>query len=323
VTRGAAALPFALILAIVAPTPARADDGRTNRADRLFREGREAMKRGDLDEACPKFAESQELDPSPGTLLNLALCEQKRGEGARAWAHFQSLVDTLPPGDERAAIARARAEALSRRLARLTVRLAHDAHPETRVWFDNVELSAGDIDVAFVTDPGEHRLLVRAPGRVERRYDVQLVEGKSSSLLVAPAQSPDWVAPPPPPSPLLPAPWRRLELERTAKKKRARKLAAADAGSTSGYGLLALGGAAVGVSSAVTLLALEPDRMSDRNVVLLSSLSTLTGLTIGALGVIMLKNNARGDAHPLPSAGALVPFAARGGGGGVAWRLRF
>ncbi|HEU4534580.1 MAG TPA: tetratricopeptide repeat protein, partial [Polyangiaceae bacterium] len=77
----AAALAAALVLA--AGGPARANE-TSDRAEALFREGREAMKRGDLDEACPKFSESQELDPSAGTLLNLALCEQRKGEGARA-----------------------------------------------------------------------------------------------------------------------------------------------------------------------------------------------------------------------------------------------
>jgi hypothetical protein len=293
---------------------------KTDRAEALFREGREAMKRGDLDEACPKFAESQELDPSPGTLLNLALCEQRKGEGARAWLHFRELVDTLPPGDERAAIARARAEALSQRLPRLTVRLAPDVHPETRVWFDNVELSADDIDVAFLTDPGPHRISVRAPGRAERRYDINVGEGKSTSLVVAPAQSPDWQAPPPPPSPLLPTPWRRLELERTSKSPRLQKVAAVESTSTAAYGLVVLGVASVGVGTTLTWLALEKERVSDRNFALMSAAASLAGLSASVAGIMVLRSHMNGQRAP--KASGLAPFAAWGGGG-LSFRASF
>ncbi|HEU4532999.1 MAG TPA: hypothetical protein VFS00_02735 [Polyangiaceae bacterium] len=316
----------ALALAACAGAPfagraARADEQSAARAEALFREGREAMKRGDLDEACPKFAESQGLDPSAGTLLNLALCEQRKGEGARAWAHFRELVDTLPPSDERAAIARARAETLSQKLPRVTLRLPHDVPPETRVWFDNVELSAGDIDVAFVTDPGLHRVSVRAPGRVERRYDIKVAEGKSTSLLVAPAQSPDWEAPPAPPSPLLPAPWRRLEFERTAKSKRVRKAAAAESSSSSGYGLIVLGGAAVGVGTIVTWFALEKERISDRTFAVLSTASTVSGIAASVAGIVVLSNNLQKD-QGARRVSTLAPFATRGGGG-LSWRMQF
>jgi hypothetical protein len=308
--RGAAAL--AATFGLMAEGRAVANE-KTDRAEALFREGREAMKRGDLDEACPKFSESQELDPSPGTLLNLALCEQRKGEGSRAWAHFRALVDTLPPGDERAAIARSRAEALSQRLPRLTVRLAPDVHPETRVWFDNVELSAGDIDVAFVTDPGQHRISVRAPGRAERRYDINVVEGKSTSLIVAPAQSPDWQAPPPPPSPLMPTPWRRLELERAAKTQRIQNVALVESSSTAGYGLMVLGIASVGVGTTLTWFAIEKERVSDRNFALLSAASTLSGITASIAGIVVLRGHM--NTPRVSRANGVAPFVTLGGGG--------
>ncbi|MCU0684782.1 MAG: tetratricopeptide repeat protein [Polyangiaceae bacterium] len=315
---GAATVVASLVAASSAP--ARANE-TSDRAEALFREGREAMKRGDLDEACPKFAESQELDPSAGTLLNLALCEQRKGEGARAWAHFRELVDTLPPSDERAAIARARAETLSQRLPRVTLRLPHDVPAETRVWFDNVELSASDIDVAFVTDPGLHRISVRAPGRVERRYDIKVAEGKSTSLIVAPAQSPDWEAPPLPPSPLLPAPWRRLEFERSAKAKRVQKAAAAESSSSSGYGLIVLGGAAVGVGTIVTWFALEKERISDRTFAVLSTASTLSGIAASVAGIVVLSNNLQKDQRAQRTS-TIAPFATWGGGG-LTYRTHF
>ena len=52
-------------------------------AEALFDEGRNLVAAGKIAEACPKFADSQRLDPSPSTLLNLASCWEKLGRTAR------------------------------------------------------------------------------------------------------------------------------------------------------------------------------------------------------------------------------------------------
>jgi hypothetical protein len=62
----------------------RAASADSAAAEALFREGRDAAKHGDLETACADFAESQRLDPAPGTLLNLAECEEKLGRVASA-----------------------------------------------------------------------------------------------------------------------------------------------------------------------------------------------------------------------------------------------
>src|SRR6476619_3478469 len=55
-------------------------------AESLFDAGRQLMQAGDFQQACPKFAESQRQDPSPGTLINLAKCYEGLGRTASAWA---------------------------------------------------------------------------------------------------------------------------------------------------------------------------------------------------------------------------------------------
>ena len=67
------------------PAPAMADTRDPAAAEALFEAGRQAATRGDWTTACPKFAESQRLDPAPGTLLNLADCEEHLGHLASAW----------------------------------------------------------------------------------------------------------------------------------------------------------------------------------------------------------------------------------------------
>jgi len=85
---------------------ARADGGESE-AERLFREGRDAMKAGDPATACARFAASQSLDPAPGTLLNLALCEEKLGQLSLALRHAKEAEKLLPADDDRLPIARA------------------------------------------------------------------------------------------------------------------------------------------------------------------------------------------------------------------------
>src|SRR5450631_560862 len=103
------------LLLILAPVMARADGADPAAADVLFREGRRDADAGNYALACPKFEESFRLDPAPGTLLNLADCEENRGQLTRAWQHFQQLTDELPATDERRPIAIARARALETR----------------------------------------------------------------------------------------------------------------------------------------------------------------------------------------------------------------
>ena len=62
-------------------------------AEQLFREGREAMKRADYALACPSFERSLALDPALGTLLNLAVCEEKRGRLGQALARYRQFVE--------------------------------------------------------------------------------------------------------------------------------------------------------------------------------------------------------------------------------------
>src|SRR5262245_5300846 len=55
-------------------------------AEARFREARALLQENRVSEACAKFAESNRLDPSSGTLLNLANCHKTEGKLATAWA---------------------------------------------------------------------------------------------------------------------------------------------------------------------------------------------------------------------------------------------
>src|SRR5512143_4337650 len=71
------------------PTP----DPRIEKADRLFAEGK-ALLGSNLLQACEKFDESLRENPAAiGTLLNVALCDEKLGRVASAVAKFSEARD--------------------------------------------------------------------------------------------------------------------------------------------------------------------------------------------------------------------------------------
>lgn len=102
-----------------APGHAQAEPSRTEQADQLFREGREAVKRQDYLGACNKFRASQKLDPAPGTTLSIAECEEALERPAVAHRYYREVLEKLPATDERAVLARKQRAALESRLGRV------------------------------------------------------------------------------------------------------------------------------------------------------------------------------------------------------------
>src|SRR5688572_10857098 len=89
-----------LALCVLAPR-AHADEGRAA-AEALFREGRRLLGAGQVDAACEKLAQSQKLDPSGGTLMNLADCHERQGKTASAWSGFVE-AEVIARKEQRAA----------------------------------------------------------------------------------------------------------------------------------------------------------------------------------------------------------------------------
>jgi len=181
-------MPVLLVGLMLVPTPAAAQSHDPVAAEALFRQGRDAMKKGDWPTACAKFEESQRLDAAAGTLLNLAECEQKLGRIASAWQHYQEATDLLPSSDPRFAIAKRAAQAIAPRVPKLTITLDPSAPPDTRVARDEVELGSGSLGTALPVDPGAHVIVVTAPGHEARKLVVRLEAGAVETIDVAPGE---------------------------------------------------------------------------------------------------------------------------------------
>ena len=108
---------FVLTAHAFAQTAGVAPDG-----ERLFREGRAAMQAGRYAEALSLFEASQRHDPALGTLLNVAVCEEKLGKLVSARAHLDEAHGAATPADQRRALIARRVAELDQRMPRLTVR---------------------------------------------------------------------------------------------------------------------------------------------------------------------------------------------------------
>mgnify|MGYP003778339853 CR=1 FL=1 len=157
-------------------------------AESLFEEGRKAMDAKDYDAACARFRESNRIDPAPGTVLNLARCEEARGKLATAWELYRRARDEFPAGDDRRDVANRFADALSARLPKLTLRLRADAPKGTIVRVGEIELGAGSLGVPVPMDPGKRELRIEAPGRRSRTLTIELAEKESRELEVGPGE---------------------------------------------------------------------------------------------------------------------------------------
>lgn len=75
------------------------------------------MQAGDLAKARALFVRSYRLDPAVGTLLNLAMCEERLGMRDDALRHYQAAYDaSMKEGrKDRAAVAKGRLDALKNR----------------------------------------------------------------------------------------------------------------------------------------------------------------------------------------------------------------
>jgi hypothetical protein len=195
---------IALILAVFCVAlPAQAGNSSTKAAaDSLFREGVALADAGKFADAIPKFRASYELDPARGTLLGLAMAEERAGKLLDAYTHFNDLSDQAQKAGDNARqdIAKQRIAALDKRLPRLTVTAA-GAPEGTTITIDGSALPPGAAGSALPVNPGEHRVEAQAPDGRSFAQTVKLDEGASQavSVVLKSAGSAPVVAPPPKP----------------------------------------------------------------------------------------------------------------------------
>jgi hypothetical protein len=183
------------IAALVFARRAAADDTDRQIAQQLFDEGRVLLDAGKVAEACPKFAESQRLDPGGGTLLNLALCHEREGKTATAWGEYRDALGQAVQDDrkDREAFAREHIDALAPKLVRVVVVVPPGvAANKPEIMLDRSKLPDAAWGSAIPVDPGEHR--ISATATYYRPWATTLTAsepGKTYTVEVPAGEAPD------------------------------------------------------------------------------------------------------------------------------------
>ena len=186
-------LVAAVVATLAVEAPARADGSETDKqiAQSLFDDGRALLEAGRHAEACPKFAESQRLDPGGGTLLNLALCHELEGKTATAWTEFREALSIAGRDDrkDRQELASSHIAALVPKLTRLTVVVPERiASRDAEVTLDRSRLPAAAWNTEIPIDPGEHRVAVTVVGLPRWETSVATMDpGRTYRVEVPPA----------------------------------------------------------------------------------------------------------------------------------------
>lgn len=179
---------------VVDSSRAVSDAERRSPADRaaaqaLFDEGRELMERGRPSDACPRFEESERLEPGLGTRFHLASCYEQLGKLASAHALFLEVASEAGTRgqSDRERLARARARAVEPRLSRLTIEVQYAPSSALRIERDGDVIGSAQWGLPVPVDPGVHRISASAPGRVAWATEVQVpVDGGVTHVDVPP-----------------------------------------------------------------------------------------------------------------------------------------
>jgi serine/threonine-protein kinase len=164
----------ALILAIplIFAHPAFAESTPADKAAAtvLFNDAKKLLAEGRVNDACPKFEESQKIDPTPGTLLNLGDCYERSTppRTASAWGTFKRAEVMARNGNDkdRQEYATKRMLEVEPKLSKVTIHVAQDARiPGLDVKWDGKPVGDGVWDSALPVDAGEHAIEATAPGK--------------------------------------------------------------------------------------------------------------------------------------------------------------
>jgi len=176
--------------------PVRDAHERKAAAQALFDEARSLMVARRHAEACPKFAESQALDPAVGTLLNLADCLEKLGRTASAWAEFRAAVAAARAKGQtdRAEVARRRATALERVLVRLVIVPPNESSETVEIRKNGAVVGRASWGVPIPVDPGRYLIEASVSGTRSFRTEVDVPNkpGTQVKAIVPPLWDAAW-----------------------------------------------------------------------------------------------------------------------------------
>jgi hypothetical protein len=185
----ALALVFVTGLARAVPL-VEASQANPELAERAFVEGKRLMKERRFQQGCAKLAESQRLEPAPGTLLALAYCREQAGLLVSARETYVAAARLAEENAqaERVEAATARAHALESRISTLTFIIPEGL---SKVEGFQLKLNSTSVDrstwgAALPLERGVYVLEVTAPGRTPWRASITLKDEGERQIVAIP-----------------------------------------------------------------------------------------------------------------------------------------
>lgn len=157
-------------------------------ASRLFDEASKLMADGQAAAACPKYAESERIDPELGTLLHLGECYAALHKTASAWASFKEARDIAAQrNDPREPKIRERLAGLEQTLSNLVIAVADTEPAALQVQQDGAEVGRAGWNTPIPVDPGEHQIVALVPGAKPRRVSAIITDKPQTVTVKFPA----------------------------------------------------------------------------------------------------------------------------------------
>jgi len=176
------------LLCLIALGSSAIADTPTERADAIFKKGKELMAAQRFAEACTAFDRSYEIEASPATLLNRADCREKNGQFATAHKLFLDAEQQTRNGATEAlkqmnATALLRSGKLEPRISKLAIKAAADVR---------VTINGGSavLDKPLSLDGGVYLVEATAPGKISWSRKVTLAKEGAAETLEIPALDP-------------------------------------------------------------------------------------------------------------------------------------
>lgn len=188
---------LALVGCLLGVASAHAQGANVAAAEALFRDGKERMAAKDFARACPKLADSFRLDPATGTLLALALCHEREGKLASAWAEYAEAAarSKRESRADREKAAQDKVAGLEPKLSQLTIALAPGiAETGIEVTRNGAAVGTGTLGSAVPVDGGSYAIEATAPRKKPWRGKVNVATSGDKQTLTIPRLEEDPIA---------------------------------------------------------------------------------------------------------------------------------
>lgn len=167
----------------VSPAAFAQQAGASERADKLFAEANTLAEAGNFAAACPKFEESQRLEPALGTQFNLALCYEKVGRFGSAYRNLLAVERLAHTSGKRS-----REEAAKKKREEVAPHIAgylvfHAADEDATLTVDGEVVDRADRSF-FAVDAGQHAVEATAPSKKPWRSTVTMPAGSRTAIKV-------------------------------------------------------------------------------------------------------------------------------------------